>query len=64
MKTLIRAAMTALSIASISPAFAVQPAQHQTVATQQNEQLVLAYATQSGRGTWLYAPHDGGGASS
>jgi hypothetical protein len=64
MKTLIRAGMFAMSIGSIGPAFAVPPVQNQNAEARPDSQLVLAYATQSGRGTYLYAPHDGGGANS
>jgi hypothetical protein len=64
MKTLIRAAMFAVSIGSITPAFAIPAVQHQNVEAQPANQLVLAYATQSGHGAYLYAPHDGGGANS
>jgi hypothetical protein len=31
------------------------------VATAQNGQAVHIYATQSGRGTWLFPPHEGNG---
>lgn len=34
-----------------------------SIATAQNGQTVHVYATQSGRGTWLFAPQDGGGAN-
>ena len=64
MKTIIRAAMFAVSIGSITPAFAVPPAQHQNAEARPDRQLVLAYATQSGRGAYLFPPHDGGGANS
>ena len=33
------------------------------VATAQNGQAVHVYATQSGRGTWLFQAQDGGGAN-
>ena len=36
--------------------------QNPDVATAQNGQ-VQVYATQSGHGTWLFAPQDGGGAN-
>jgi hypothetical protein len=84
MKITVRAAMVAISIASISPAFAGDgdgqvantyftqlpgviaqaPApQAPSVATAQNGH-VLTYAANSSRGTWLFPPHDGGGANS
>ena len=34
-----------------------------SVATVQNAQAVHLFATQSGNGTWLFAPQDGGGAN-
>ena len=48
------------------PGFLAQaPAQNApAVATAQNRQAVRAYVTQSSHGTWLFPPHDGGGANS
>ena len=45
------------------PGFLAQaPAQNApAVATAQNGHAVQTYATQSSHGTWLFAPHDGGG---
>ena len=41
------------------------PAQNApAVATAQNGQSVQIYGTHSSYGTWLFAPHDGGGANS
>lgn len=34
-----------------------------SVATAQNGQVTHVYATQSGRGTWLFPPQDSGGAN-
>ena len=35
-----------------------------SIATAQSGQSVSVYGTQSSHGTWLFAPHDGGGANS
>jgi hypothetical protein len=82
MKIMLRAAIAALSFASIGPAFAGEgdggtvantfftdlpsvvaqaPVQNApAVATAQNGQAMHAYITQSGRGTWLFAPNPNG----
>ena len=48
------------------PGFVAQaPAQNApAVATAQNGQRVQTYVTQSSHGTWLFPPHEGGGANS
>ena len=48
------------------PGFLAQaPAQNApAVATAQNGRAAQTYVTQSGRGTWLFPPHDGGGNNS
>ena len=78
MNLLLRAAIAAASFASISPAHAAgansgivnalpaviakAPAgNHQSLGT---GYVVRAYVTESQRGTWLFAPRDGGGANS
>jgi hypothetical protein len=82
MRIMLRAAIAALSFASIGPAFAGEgdggtvantfftdlpgvvaqaPVQNApAVATAQNGQAMHAYITQSGRGTWLFAPNPNG----
>jgi hypothetical protein len=73
MKLLLRAAITAASIASIAPAYAggtggavasvaAQAPARPAAASDGN--VVRAYVTQSSRGTWLFPPRDGGGANS
>jgi hypothetical protein len=67
----IRVAITALSIASIAPAYAGEgegavqaPAQNTTTMMAAPAPTGhIAYVTQSNRGTWLFAPHDGAGAN-
>ena len=68
MRLTIRIAIAALSIGSIAPAFAESEGSTQAdifmVAqrpTQNDGQAVPTYVTQSSRGTWLFAPSDGGG---
>ena len=84
MRIMLRAAMAAVSIASVGSAqagesdggvantlftslpgvIAQAPVQHApTVGTAQNDQAVHVYVTQSSHGTWLFPPHDGGGAN-
>ena len=67
----IRVAIAALSIASITPAIAGE-GEGAVQAPVQNTTTVMAapaptghvaYVTQSSRGTWLFAPHDGAGAN-
>jgi len=77
MRIMLRAALAALSIGSIGPAFAGEgeggpayspqqalvaqaPAQTSPVATAQNGQVTHVYVTQSGHGTWLFAPAQNG----
>ena len=76
MKIMLRAAMFALSISNIAPAFAGDggPTDHPpqawiaqgpvqtalSVATAQNGEAVHTYVTQSNHGTWLYAPAQNG----
>jgi hypothetical protein len=80
MKMLLRAAITAASLASITPAYAgengaaadtsftslpgVVAQAPQSAATAGAANVVRAYVTQSNRGTWLFPPHDGGGVNS
>ena len=48
-----------------TPGFLAQaPAQNAPAATAQNGQRVQTYVTQSSHGTWLFPPHEGGGANS
>jgi hypothetical protein len=63
-----RIAVIALSIASITPAFAGEgeggiqaPAQTAPAATAVSNGHAI-FVTQTSRGTWLFAPHDGGNA--
>ena len=67
----IRVAIAALSIASITPANAGE-GEGAVQAPVENTTTVMAapaptghvaYATQSTRGTWLFAPHDDAGAN-
>lgn len=72
MKILLRAAMTAVSLASIAPAhseIAKTPPPSPPAAAVASlpmatgpAHVLRAYVTESKRGTWLFAPHDGGGA--
>ena len=67
----IRVAIAAMSIANIAPAYAGEgegavqaPAQNiTTVVAAPAPTGHLAYVAQSSRGTWLFTPHDGGGAN-
>jgi hypothetical protein len=65
----IRLAIAALSIASITPAFAGEgeggiqnPAQSAPAATATSNGHAI-FVTQTNRGTWLFAPHDDGGSN-
>ena len=82
MKTMLFAAVAALSLGMGSAAFAeseggaqaitrfteipgvVAHAPAQSTMAAQNGQTVQTFVTQSSRGTYLFAPNDGGGANS
>lgn len=65
----VRIAIAALSIASITPAFAgegeggIQPPAHSAPAATATSSVHAIFVTQTSRGTWLFAPHDGGGSN-
>ena len=65
----VRIAIATLSIASITPTFAGEgeggiqaPAQSAPAATATPNGHAI-FVTQTSRGTWLFAPHDGGGSN-